>query len=677
MKKIVLIILFALISCVAVLSACSNGKTDESVNNGQKDVQNDVQNGDKPEDAQNTETQDSGASFTITESGITATLTTDKSNYAEGETINYTLTVTNDKVHMYTAKTVVTYTNSEGLVPVDENSMPYNLEQIESGQSAVLTGALHVDSSASKPAAVKNNTKYPSGYEKIELRPYVSVNYAGQEAMIRVVMEFHAYPEKVNISAEYRNYPKYITCHDPSIFKDFDGTYYLLGTHITGGYSSDLRTWTSVDGSFRATFTQETKNKIREWNKDSGDWYGYLWAPDVVYNPKLGKYCYYLSANGDDWKSNIVLLTSDNILGPYEYAGSVVYGGFTEEDYMQTDLVQVLGCSSLPERYITNGIKNRKWGDKWPNCIDPCVFYDDDGNLWMSYGSWSGGIFMLALDEETGLRDYSVVYENNPHSDSYFGKKIAGGWYVSGEGSYIQKIGDYYWLFMSYGNLEARGGYNIRVFRSDKPDGDYYDELGNSPLYDSYIFNYNQSVGVRLFGGYKWRTFSDGQVAQGHNSAFVDDDGKAYIVYHSRTTNGTEGHNVKIHQLFLNEDGWLVAAPYYTDGESLEEIPPKTEDIVGEYEIIIHDLKIDYKNLDVKTVKFINLNADGTITGEYEGTWSVSGKDSYITLTIDSVTYKGVTLNMNVENYKTETRVFTALGTGNSQITIWGSRVLE
>ncbi len=101
-----------------------------------------------------------------------------------------------------------------------------------------------------------------------------------------------------------------------------------------------------------------------------------------------------------------MLLTCDTIDGEYEYAGSIVYGGFTEATYEQTDVPQVLGGDTLPDRYITKGIENRRWGDKWPNCIDPCTFYDDDGNLWMSYGSWSGGIFMLALDEETGLRDY-------------------------------------------------------------------------------------------------------------------------------------------------------------------------------------------------------------------------------------------------------------------------------
>ena len=368
------------------------------------------------------------------------------------------------------------------------------------------------------------------------------------------------------------------------------------------------------------------------------------------------------------------MLTADAPDGPYTYAGSVVYGGFTQEDVGQTDLPQVLGTEDLPDRYIKNGIKNKKWGDKWPNCIDPCVFYDDDGNLWMTYGSWSGGIFMLALDENTGLRDYSVSYESNEHSDAYFGKKIAGGWYVSGEGSYIQKIGDWYWLFMSYGNLEAKGGYNIRVLRSKTPDGDYVDALGNSALYDKYIFNYNQSVGVRLFGGYKWRTFAQGQVAQGHNSALVDDDGRAYIVYHSRTTDGSEGHTVKIHQLFLNKEGWLVAAPYYFAEEKLEASVDMRK-FAGDYEIIIHKLNINYKDLDTNKPEYITLNADGSITGAYEGSWNIEENSSFITLNFNDDTYSGVAFRQCVENTDLETDVFTALGT-KTQITVWGSKTL-
>ena len=281
---------------------------------------------------------------------------------------------------------------------------------------------------------------------------------------------------------------------------------------------------------------------------------------------------------------------------------------------------------------------------------------------------------MLELDEETGLRDYNVSYETSTHSDAYFGTLVAGGAYVSGEGSYIQHIGDYYYLFISYGNLEAAGGYNIRVFRSDRPDGDYVDELGNTPYYDTYSFNYNTGIGVRLFGGYKWKTMSVGQVAQGHNSAFVDDDGKAYIVFHTRTTNGSEGHYVKIHQLFVNKEGWLVAAPYATDGESLKEDGYEISEVAGEYEVIVHNLEVDYKNLDYNKPKTITLNEDGSITGDFEGTWSLEDGTPYIELTFNGDTYSGVTLSMNIEGSSVETMTFTALGK-DSQITVWGSRM--
>ena len=150
-----------------------------------------------------------------------------------------------------------------------------------------------------------------------------------------------------------------------------------------------------------------------------------MWAPDVIYNKKMGKWCMYLSINGDGWYSSIIMLTADNITGPYRYQAPVVMSGFRSGDsYKSTDLEIVLGeQASLPSRYAPSD----NYGNHWPNAIDPCVFYDEDGKLWMSYGSWSGGIFMLELDEETGLRDYDVTYAENETSDPYFGKKIAGG----------------------------------------------------------------------------------------------------------------------------------------------------------------------------------------------------------------------------------------------------------
>jgi len=397
-----------------------------------------------------------------------------------------------------------------------------------------------------------------------------------------------------------------------------------------------------------------------------------MWAPDVIYNEAMGKWCMYLSVDGDNWYSSIVLLTADELEGDWNYEGIVVYSGFRTSEFVEeTDLFEATGLSEYPERY-----QNKKWGDYYPNNIDACVFYDDDNNLWMSYGSWSGGIFMLQLDEQTGFRDYQITYEDNAHSDPYFGKKIAGGCYVTGEASYIQKIGDYYWLFMSYGGLEAKGGYNVRVYRSDKPDGDYYDELGNSPFYDQYVLNINRGEGIRLFGGYKWRNLSIGQVAQGHNSAFVDDDGKAYIVFHTRTTDKTEGHYVKVHQLFLNKEGWLVAAPYRTAGESINSEGYEKSELAGKYDIIIHSLDIDYSQLEVKKPEQICLNEDGSITGAYSGTWSAESQSPYIVLELDGTVYSGVTVMMEIENTTVTTMTFSGLGLEN-QITIWGSKCIE
>ena len=693
-----------------------------------------------------------GAESQASNEGITVTLSTDKASYDAGEEIHYTIVIENGKALDYLKGADFTYSNTEGLVPVSEDSLPASFPDIQPGESYTISGTLVGDEAILAAAAESTGAAEPgasgtgnssggsegksglpvgaivaviavlavlillclfilkkkkgggtgkgtgagalalllalcmawqalpvnAAENSITLRPYLKFEYGGQEVMIRAVMSFSLEQNRWVVDAEHKTQNKQITCHDPSIFKDRDGVYYVLGTHITGGRSTNLYDWVSLDSVLQESYSLETRNQVRAWNDDasSSSWFGYLWAPDVVYNEIMGKYCIYLSADGDNWKSNIVLLTADYVTGPYEYAGSIVYSGFTAETFGETDAPKVLGTETIPERYVTNGVANNKWGDMWPNCIDPCVFYDDGGNLWMAYGSWSGGIFMLELDEETGLRDYSVSYDTGIHSDAYFGTKIAGGSYASGEASYIQKIGDYYYLFISYGGLEATGGYNVRVFRSERPDGDYVDALGNTAYYDKYSLNINQSVGVRLMGGYQWRNFTVGQVAQGHNSAFVDDDGKAYIVFHTRTTNGTEGHYVKLHQLFQTKEGWLVAAPYLTHGETLKEDGYSVSEVAGEYDVILHELEIDYKGLEAKHPGRITLQEDGTVTGEYIGSWSLEAGTPYITLSLDGQDYSGVALEMEVEGTDYQTMVFTVLGTGN-QLTLWGSKCID
>ena len=276
----------------------------------------------------------------------------------------------------------------------------------------------------------------------------------------------------------------------------------------------------------------------------------------------------------------------------------------------------------------------------------------------MAYGSWSGGIWMLQLDTETGLRNYDVTYPsvggstNGVTSDPYFGKKISGGYYVSGEGSYIEHIGKYYYLFVSNGFYSPDGGYEMRVFRSENPDGPYKDTKGKSAIFNSYVMNYGyngDTRGEKLMGAYNnWGFMTVGECAQGHNSIIAANDGRTYLIYHTKFNNNTVWHSVRTHQVFVNSDGWLVAAPFEYNGEQITDAdiaakqPFTIDEIVGSYKLLIHKYGMDYKNYEEVTPIDIKLNADGTISGAKTGKWNITEGTGYISLTIAGIKYNGV-----------------------------------
>lgn len=551
-----------------------------------------------------------------------------------------------------------------------------------------------------------------------------------------------------------------ISVHDPSIVMDVTGSttnpkYYIYGSHLgraktyasgnyqiwntfkTGeenaGTSNSL--FADVNGkliNFKDAYTTHVIKKVKNYKGEevafgnfdahgwqykgpinvNGNWTntantvaGMQWAPDVIYNKTMKKWCMYMSLNGDYWCSTIVCFTSDDLEGPWVYQGPVICGGFsgkfghngyaTADDWKNTDLAIATGCTSLPARYATPGdAYDAHWGDFWPNCIDPCVFYDDDDNLWMSYGSWSGGIYMIRLDKENGLRDYTYTfpyqisgkdatpgsYNQACTSDPYFGKKIAGGYYVSGEASYIQKIGKYYFLFMSYGELKSDGGYQMRIFRSENPDGPYVDCYGTSALFKSYKMNYSSTTadnrGVLLFGGYQWDAMSGAEIAQGHNSAFVDKQNRSFVVYHTRFSNGVEGHQVRVHQLFLNDEGWLMAAPFEFDGETItdEAIASKASiadaDIAGDYQFMRHQYGQNTKAKAFETPVNITLNEDGTISGAETGTWKRTAGTDYIHLTINNVVYRGVLVKQTIDYTNIPAIAISALSSSSGSLTM-------
>ncbi len=472
---------------------------------------------------------------------------------------------------------------------------------------------------------------------------------------------------------------EHVAVHDPSIVKANDA-YYVFGSHRAWAKSEDLISWSTFQNNLSTDYDALLGDIWEDWAKQSAnpELDGNMWAPDVIWNDTMGKWCMYMSVNGANYRSTIVLLTADDIEGDWEYVGPVVYSGFNNTTAARTDVPKVLGENADLDRYLLPT-------DTEINAIDPCVTFDDDGNMWMTFGSWFGGMWMLKLDPATGLRDYDTTYDTvTDQSDAYYGIKIAGGYGNSGEGSYLIHANGYWYLFASYGALQQKGGYQIRMFRSKDITGPYVDQHGNTAVSTEPITsNWTSDIGVKLMGSTQWSGSTDSiEVAQGHNSALVDDDGTVYLVYHTRFSNRGEEHEVRVRELLPTEDQWLVAAPYAYSGVTADAGGYDSNVLAGQYELVMHD-KASYfmgatssgtdssENMGVNTPANITLNEDGTVSGDQTGIWEATDGSNQMTITLGDVTYTGDFAKLPRDLDGKEVMTFSALG---DNLCIWGSQ---
>ncbi len=458
--------------------------------------------------------------------------------------------------------------------------------------------------------------------------------------------------------------------HDPQVIISDDGEYYCYGSHMTAATSNDLIKWDSWADGVRGNnkiFDNVIKDPFDAFSfvgKNDANSYS-VWAPSVIYNKKTGKYMMYFCTTSSYIKSNITVAVSDDIGGPYHYEKTIVYSGFTKSDLELTNFNDLMGDDvQTRSRYISGGAYNNQL---WPNAIDPAMFYDKDDRLWMVYGSWSGGIFILELDEETG-EPIRPQTDDETETDAYFGKRLIGGFHHPIEGPYIHydKNTGYYYLFLSYGNLQTEGGYQIRVLRSDKPDGTYVDVMGQSLGIKGDLDNF-ANYGTKLMGNYTLPSLNVKYMAPGGQSTFEDKDGKLYVVYHQRFKDKGEYHAVRVHQMAMNEDGWPCIFPFATNGETLSAEGYKQSDINGTFYVLDHGLSIDNLVNESVACQF----ADGKITGSIEGTYEVSDGTNFITITAGDVTYKGVMVEM-IDEAGNNTFCISAVGDNNHSI--WGVR---
>lgn len=491
-----------------------------------------------------------------------------------------------------------------------------------------------------------------------------------------------------------------VSVHDPSIIKD-SGTYYVFGSHIEAAKSTDLMNWRRFSNGYATTNNEEFGNlsqnlkKAFAWaGEDLEDCEGgfAVWAPDVVWDGDYvnsdgskGAYLMYFCTSSTYMRSVIAYAASKTIEGPYTFVDTLIYSGFTNNDayvrsstknvnkkYTSTNIDELIASGQV--NFNNSWFRNNDFNNQlFPNAIDPTIYFDTNGKMYMCYGSWSGGIFTLEIAPATGqcIHPKTGQTSDGRMVDSYFGTKISGGYGKSGEGPFIEYNADtgYYYLWVTYGGLTSNGGYNMRVFRSTSPLGPFTDPAGRQAVLPT---NPNlDATGLKVMGNYKFSSLEKAYMACGHNSVLRDDDGKWYLFYHARFDDGGEFHEVRVHSMYFNEKGWPVVAPFEYARDEMSATGYNTEDIVGDYEFIDHGTATDGKIINYSNIK---LNADGTVSGAATGKWSQAKDTSAAELTIGGQVYNGYFLAAKDENGK-KVMSFTAVGTNNH--TIWGAQTKQ
>jgi arabinan endo-1,5-alpha-L-arabinosidase len=224
-----------------------------------------------------------------------------------------------------------------------------------------------------------------------------------------------------------------ITTRDPSSIVKCKDEYWVFytGRGVPSYRSKDLAKWGPGPTVFR--MAPEWIARIVPENRHM-----LYWAPDII---KLGdQFLLYYSVSTIGKMTSAIGLATNATLDPDDPA------------YHWTDQGFVVRTQD---------------GDGY-NAIDPSVFHDSDGTLWLTFGSYWSGIKLIQLDPQTGKR-------MTPDS-----KLVSIAYNDSIEASYLCKHDTYYYLFVNWGSC-CRGlqsTYNVRIGRSKSVTGPYVDKAG-------------------------------------------------------------------------------------------------------------------------------------------------------------------------------------------------------
>jgi arabinan endo-1,5-alpha-L-arabinosidase len=297
----------------------------------------------------------------------------------------------------------------------------------------------------------------------------------------------------------------------------------------------------------------------------------------------------------------------------------------------------------------------------------------------MVYGSYSGGIFIVAMDKANGM----------PKPGQGYGKHLMGGNHSRIEGAYVMysPASKYYYMFTSFGGLDANGAYNVRVSRSLTPDGPYLDARGTDmatvksnpalPLFDDASI---APHGQKLMGNHQFALATGetgtplGYVSPGHNSASYEAASNQYFMFfHTRFPGAGEAHEVRVHEMFINGEGWPVVAPFryapLSKSATTLSAAVTAADAAGSYKMINHGKDI---SATVKQSQSIRLGTDGTVSGAVTGTWTHKGSNNVSIAIAGGSTFSGVLSRQWNTNANAFVVTFTAQSADG--VSLWAAR---
>ncbi len=329
-----------------------------------------------------------------------------------------------------------------------------------------------------------------------------------------------------------------IGTHDPTILFDEKTNHYYMystDTELDGTITKGIQIRKSKDGvnwEYLSTAFNGIPESVYEYTNPSN-----LWAPDVIKHDD--QYLMYYSASifGTN-KSCINLATAPTPEGPWVDRGLV--------------------------------IKTNPNVDK-QNAIDANVFFDRDEKMWMVYGSFFSGIYVVEMDPKTYL-----IKSKDDIGTCIARRTLNVEGAIEGPFIYYHKDLDMYYLFTSYDFLHNT--YNIRVAASKNVQGPYLDIAGNTMFG---AFEMPHSNGSKILGSYHI-DIEPYYISIGHNS-ILDVQGKQYLVAHARLNGHPHKHYLFKRELIWLDNGWPVPA----FGEVIKQ--NQAFDYDKEYELVFFD----------------------------------------------------------------------------------------